>query len=285
MSRVVGKLPVQLNRSSELKPCPRALGGLRPTQQQISLNKDLHSCESVEQILMMIERANAKRVALNTVNVITAVNKIAKLKSLRKPQRAEELLQEVLLRSLTTRLVSSQADVGSREIATLTWSLTKLRLTDKHETLWKTLEDIMTTRGFKEFPPMALSKTVWAVAAAGRRPHGLVQRLDADLNTMKLAVFDWRSLSTLVWALATLGHSSDTEEHTGAGHGARASRDVGAEDGDKSRAWSGVQRPQIFRKLEAEMIGESPKYPALKTHHLSLARGGEAHGSFRASSR
>ena len=218
---------------------------------------------------MMIERAKAKRVALNTVNVITAVNKIAKLKSLRKPRRAEELLQEVLLSSLTTRLVSNQADVGSREIATLTWSLTKLRLTDKHETLWKTLEDIMTTRGFKEFPPMALSKTIWALAAAGRRPHGLVQRLDADLNTMKLAVFDWRSLSTLVWALATLGHSSDTEEHTGAGHGAGASRDVGAEDGDKSRARSEVQRPRIFRKLEAELIGESPKYPALITHHLS----------------
>ena len=114
-----------------------------------------------------------------------------------------------------------------------------------------------------------MSHDLRALDSGRRRPHGLVQRLDADLNTMKLAFFDWRSLSTLVWALATLGHSSDTEEHTGAGHGAGASRDVGAEDKDKSRARSEVQRPRIFRKLEAERIGESPKYPALITHHLS----------------
>jgi len=63
-----------------------------PTRQQLDLNQDLHGCDSIEQILVVIERAKTRKVALSTVNVITAVNKLAKLRSPGKRQRVEELL-------------------------------------------------------------------------------------------------------------------------------------------------------------------------------------------------
>lgn len=63
-----------------------------PTRQQLDLNQDLHRCDSIEQILVVIERAKAQKVTLNTVNIITAVNKLAKLRTAGKRQRSEELL-------------------------------------------------------------------------------------------------------------------------------------------------------------------------------------------------
>ena len=121
--------------------------GVPPTQQQLDLNSRIHRCESVEQLLLTIEGTKTKQMALSNVNVITAISKMAKIKSRGKHQRVGDMLQEVLLRTLATRLAARPSDVGSREIATLAWSLTKLKAYGKYEGLWTALEDIIADRG------------------------------------------------------------------------------------------------------------------------------------------
>lgn len=66
--------------------------GGAPTRQQLDLNQELHRCSSLEQILGVIERAKTQKVTPSTVNIITAVNKIAKLRTPGQRPRAEELL-------------------------------------------------------------------------------------------------------------------------------------------------------------------------------------------------
>lgn len=56
-------------------------------------------------------------------------------------------LQDVLLRTLAVRLAAKHADIGSREIATLAWSLAKLKVTGQHAEMWHVLEEIMCARG------------------------------------------------------------------------------------------------------------------------------------------
>jgi len=224
----------------------RKWGQRPPTKQQLDLNHELHSCENVEQLLVVIEKAKARRVLLNTVNIITAINKIAKYKDTKKQQRVKELLQDVLLRSLATRLATNPADIGCREIATLAWSLNKLKVDHNHDTLWSTLEQITVTRGFKEFTPRSLSTLIWALAAAGRRPQQVLHKLDTSVELIDWSLFDWRCLSTLHWSLASLGHGRVT---------------------DGARGGGGMARPLIFARLEAEIIGMQ--------HYQASERGGQ----------
>lgn len=63
-------------------------------------------------------------------------------------------LQDVLLRTLALRLATKHVNIGSREIATLAWSLAKLRVSGKHAETWLVLEEIMSERGCPLPPPL-----------------------------------------------------------------------------------------------------------------------------------
>ena len=200
--------------------------GAPPTRQQLDLNHELHHCASVEQMLAAIEHAKAKRVPLNTVNIITAINKTVKLNRPGKSaggRRAQILLQQVLLRALTVRLATNQADIGSHEIATLAWSLAKLNLNAEHAGVWQVLEHMLCTRGFKDFSPRALSTCIWALSAAGRHTNMVMERLEQDMRDVDLSRFDWQSLSTLLWSLAagSIKHASSSTSSpvTNSSHG------------------------------------------------------------------
>ena len=237
--------------------------GVVPTRQQLDLNQELHGCTNFEEMLRAIERARARNITLNTVNIITALNRLAKLRSPGKSARAEELLQEVLLRALQARLAivrtavdeGKHADIGSRELATLAWSLAKVKANDQCAAVWDVLEDIMVLRGFLDFPPRALSTMVWALAAAGRRRPQVLARLEGDLEAMDMAAFGWRDLTSVLWALASVGRSSSGSTHA-------------------SGPETPVPRAAIFRRIEAAIVG-IPESEA-GGHGVRVRRGGGA---------
>jgi len=134
--------------------------------EQVQLNQRIAACRSVQEVFSQVSRARKESVPLNSVNLATALHRVARcgnnniFRGLQHEPEYSYLISEV-----SSRLQSDVfADFKPREIANTAWGVAKAQVSSPElfENLCKTAMKI----GLNNFKPQELSNTVWACSTS-----------------------------------------------------------------------------------------------------------------------
>eukprot|EP00899_Mesostigma_viride_P016496 jgi/Mesvir1/24848/Mv22084-RA.1 len=203
------QLPSTAARRDRFRDTRKHTSG-RPTPEQLALNGRIMEMRTGDAVMDLVERAWRDGVALNGVNMVTAVTCIARV------SQGRGLITRVgafkqLLEAIWAELRERPGSFGPREVANLAHGLAKLAKLDKVEAAvtrgLDTLEGEILRRGLSCFNPQHIANTLWAYATAGRGSRRLYSAVQALILSRGLASFKPQEIANTAWAFATSGYS------------------------------------------------------------------------------
>ena len=197
---------------------------------QIALNSRIASCSTPREVFAEVLRAGDTGLQLNSVNLATALHRVAKTGRGQFRGVTSDPVYQSLLRMVETGLTAGgTSEFNPREIANTAWGIAKAQETSP--LTFAALVEASAQRGLAGFKPQELANTVWAFATAhagsfGQQRTQLLAHVDRMLSIAEseivqrrayanarvpggLAEFKPQELSNTIWAFSTVGrHSS-----------------------------------------------------------------------------
>ena len=213
-------VPTELRQSR----MPRRAPG--PSPAQLQLNKRLTRCDSAEAVMMEVDAAEASGLALTTVNIVTAMHRLAKCAAAGSTLQQHDAM--LMLQRVEHELAQASAAVAldDRALTTLAWSLGSLYQTlsgarvhckprvesvELAEQVRKSLGQIvllLESRPLSLIPAQGLSNVAWSCAKCNIQGEATGQLLDriAEVLQVGRAEQTWNAqdLSNLAWAYGRL---------------------------------------------------------------------------------
>lgn len=201
--------------------------GNRPRPQQIALNSRIAACRDPTEVFEEVVKAGEINVRLNSVNLATALHRVAKTAQGRGPFQnlQQDPVYLSLLRMVEKGLLPNSGEFNPREIANTAWGIAKAGGTSP--STFKALAEGSAHRTLAGFKPQELANTVWAFATAitgtsGQERLLLATSVDQMLTLAEneivqrrayhnadteggLADFKPQELSNTIWAFSTVG--------------------------------------------------------------------------------
>lgn len=135
----------------------------RAKPEQIKLNQKIASCRHPSEVFEAISDAKGKGVELNSVNLATALHRVAKtgtagdFRNLKSSEPYGELLDLV-----KAGLESNDGDFNPREIGNMAWGIAKAQMASAE--LFELLQQAAERIQLSQYKPQELSNSAWAFA-------------------------------------------------------------------------------------------------------------------------
>jgi len=135
----------------------------RAKPEQIKLNQKIAACGHPREVFEAISEAKSKGVELNSVNLATALHRVAKtgtvgdFRSLKSSEPYGELLEMVKV-----GLQSKEGDFNPREIGNMAWGIAKAQMASAE--LFEMLQQAAERIQLSKYKPQELSNSAWAFA-------------------------------------------------------------------------------------------------------------------------
>ena len=228
------RLQPGLTRDEGTTRSPRSPARRRPrgpSPAQIQLNKRLTRCDSLDAVLTQVHAAEQSDLALTTVNLITAMHRVAKLASAGRSLQFQDAL--MLLERIDSELTQAAAVsmLDDRALTTLAWSLgslyttlsgvrpgSKLRvqsveLAERFRGTLRRIVGELQSRPLAHIPAQGLSNVAWSCAKCNLQGDASAQLLDGIAEVLQMGrpeqTWNAQDLSNLAWAYGRLRTSSD----------------------------------------------------------------------------
>lgn len=171
-----------------------------PERINYQLNRMLVAPRAVERVLQVVETHIED---FNTVNVITALHRLATLAGI---SRRALNRRDPRFRMLTNKLSETltRSNLGSltpQDLSNAAWALTKLGIL--HVRMFATLSEHI-ARTIGEFGPVNLSMTLWAFARGGFLDEKLFRAAVVEVHR-QLPNFQPQQIANTAWAMAKSG--------------------------------------------------------------------------------
>lgn len=193
----------------------------RPLPQQVHLNQRLARCQTPNDVFEALRGAKQKNIELNSVNIATALHRVAKTANqAHLPQIRRTPEYQELLTTADSALGDPSNDFNPREMANTAWGLAKAQVADDIG-LWEHVADAIARRGLSRHKPQEIANTAWAFATvynlmAGRDKGkylptalGLLEVVRTEMEAREragtLCEFKPQELSNTLWSFATVG--------------------------------------------------------------------------------
>ena len=185
---------------AEPAPPRRVLSGVKPSYEQVQLNKAITRCTSVDQVL---DLAAAQPALLNGVIVSTALSVTARLMANREPARGlkADARFKQLLRAALALMESGQMD--AQGFSNMLYALGQLGIAPPPS--WLRAYFNCSAMVLGEFVPQALSNTMYSCGLLGIKPPDEWLRYFWHIDASKMAMSVPQDFSNTMYACGQLG--------------------------------------------------------------------------------